>query len=454
MVRRDLFHTDAAEAEQRSIQSVINKKSYERRSTKNLSVEEARNAEAVYKMKSTRDVTRVLFISYDESLLNPAQQSLDGYTNIADLFDEVHILILRTGIPTKTPVLRVADNVWLYTATHEYWWLTPLAGLRLAVDQLVFAEGFRPDLIVARDPFESAALALVLANKYNRSVQVHILENYLVPDFVKKPYGKWRRWLASFVLPRLKSVRTNTRATYDALLKVYKIQDLSLLPRFNNYEALMRQPATVNLKEKYKPFVFIMLYVGRLTPDAALPTLLKAARFGLLNPYVGLIVLGQGPGQKEFETRAEMLGVREQVVFEPKINDVVPYLKSANVLIVPDTNSESEEIVIKGAAAGIPLVLARTPAREDIFVDGESALLCDPNSSDDFSLKLNLLMNDVGLRGQMTEAAQAMVRARFHENQEDYERAYRESVEQVFFLDDTLQTETAMAEPKDKSSKT
>lgn len=446
MARRDLFHTDASDAERYSLEYALKKNRQPADTTKYLSVEEARNDAAVFKMKSTREITRVLFISYDESLLNPDQQSLDGYTNLADLFDEVHILILRAGIPTKTPVLRVADNVWLYTATHEYWWLTPLSGFRLATDQLVFAEGFRPDLIVARDPFESAVLALFLARKYDRPVQVHVMENYFASEFTERPRGAWRRFIARFTLPRLLSVRTNTRATYERLHQAYTIADLALLPRLNNYEALMKQPATLDLKEKYKPFVFIMLYIGRLTSDAAFPVALTAARFGLRNPHVGFVVLGQGPGQKEFATRAEMLQVEKQVVFEPRVEDVVPYLKSANVLIVPDTNPESEELVLKGAAAGIPLIIARTPAREDLFVDGQSALLCDPKSPDDFSLKLNLLMNDVVLRRQMIEAAQDMIRTRFHEDPAVYQQAYRESIEQVFFLDDILD-EQAVDQP-------
>ncbi len=436
MARRDLLQTDASEHERSSLEYALKRSRQGKEDVKYLSVEEAINDESLYEAHSNRDVTRVLFISRDESLLNPDQQSLDGYTNIADLFDEVHILILRQGIPTKTPVLRVSDNVWLYTATDYSWWLTPLAGFNLAKDQLVFAEGFRPDLIVARDPFESGALAWYLGKKYERPVQIHVLENYFRSDFLIQKGNRWRRWFARFILARSKSVRTNTRLIFELLTKKFKIFDLALLPRFNNYEQLMKLPPTIDLKEKYKPFIFIMLYVGRLTHDSAFPKALDGARFGLRNPRLGLIVLGSGPAQKEFVDRANMLKIREQVVFEPRIEgaDIIPYLKSANVLIVPDTGPESEEVVLKGAAAGIPLIMARTPAREDIFVDGESALLCDPNSADDFSLKLNILLNDIVLRRQMVLAAQDMITSRFHENRAEYEQAYRESIEQVLFL--------------------
>lgn len=438
MARRNLSRSDASDFERRSLEYVLDKKREEAEGTRYVSVEEAIGHDSVLELKSSRNVTRVLFISKDESLLNPSQQSLDGYVDIAELFDEVHILILRQGIPTKTAVIRVSENVWIYTATHATWWGTAFSGYRMVRGQLVFAEGFRADLIVARDAFESAALAWYLGRKYKRPVQVHILESFNTKDFrLAAKANRWRRLLAKQILKRIKSVRVSTRALQDELSKQFKFRDLAVLPRLNNYENMINQPATVELRDKYKPFVFIMLYVGKLKYESALADALNAARFGLRNPHIGMIVLGAGPAQKEFAERAEVLQVKTQVVFEPEVKDIVPYLKSANVLIVPDTDPDSEETVLMGAAAGIPMVIARTPARDDIFKDGESALFFTAGNIDEISLKLNILMNDIMLRRQLVEVAQEIIRVRFHENPAVYKQAYRSSIEQVFFLEET-----------------
>ena len=44
-------------------------------------------------------------------------------------------------------------------------------------------------------------------------------------------------------------------------------------------------------------------------------------------------------------------------------------------------------------------------------------------------------MNDVLLRRQMVESAQAMIKAKFHEDPKVYQNAYRTSIEQVFFAE-------------------
>lgn len=438
MARKNLSQLNANEFASNSLDYILEKEKRAKDDTRYLSVEEAINENTVYKVSSNRNETRVLFISRDESLLNPTQQSLDGYTNISDLFDEVHILILRQGIKARNPVLRVAKNVWLYTASDRNWWKTPFAGMSLARQQLVFAEGFRPDLIIARDPFESAVLGLLLSKKYQRPLQLHVLENYYKLDFIKKDKRNiWRSRLAPYVISRIESVRTSTVAMYDLIKLKFTVKDLAVLPRFNNYESLISIPKTIDLRAKYKPFVFIMLYIGKLTNESAVNRAIDAGRFGLRNPHVGLIILGDGPAKKMFEKRAEILGIKEQVVFETDVKDVVPYLKSANVLIIPDTDAESEEVALKGAAAGIPMVLSRTPAREDIFTDGESALFCAPDNIDEFSLKLNILMNDVLLRNHMVQLAQEMIVAKFHDDPNKYLTAYRESLEQVLFIEST-----------------
>ena len=81
--------------------------------------------------------------------------------------------------------------------------------------------------------------------------------------------------------------------------------------------------------------------------------------------------------------------------------------------MVPESDDASEELVLRAAAAGIPLIMARTAKREDLFVDGESALLCTPSAIDEFSLKLNMLMNDSMLRRRLVTAAREMIKVDF-----------------------------------------
>jgi glycosyltransferase involved in cell wall biosynthesis len=437
MPRRDLSHRDASTHAASELEYIIRKDSkLAQPSVPSVTAEQAMREQRVFEMSSNRNVTRVLFISGNSELLNPTQQTLDGYINISDLFDEVHILILREGIVPKNPVLRVAPNVWLYTASARHWWQTPKAGFEMAREQLVFASGFRADLIVARDPFESALVANKLAKLYNRPTQLHILEDYTTSDFAKQSKRNfWRLCLPRFTVPKFLSVRTLTSTMEAYIQKKFVIPDVATLPRYNNYEALIDLKTELVLKEKYQPLIFFILFVGKLNHASTLHRAMDAARFVLRNRRVGMIALGDGVARHEFEKRAKILEVEPQVIFEPKAVNVDAYLKSANILIVSDTDTDSEDVVLRGAAAGIPMVLARTDKREDLFVHGESAFLCEATDIQAFTDHINELLNNIGLRRQFAMNTQELIRNQFHSDPSEYLESYRTSIEQAFFVE-------------------
>ncbi len=439
MARRDLSLRDASYHAASELEYALTReKKTAAPAVPTISPEEAMRADRVVQIGATRDVTRVLFISQNTELLNPATQTLDGYINISNLFDEVHIVVMRQGIQPRVPVMRVAPNVWVYVVSAKLWWWIPMAALKMIQEQMVFATGFRPDLVIARDPFESAFVAIKIAKKYSRPMQLHVLEDYTHRAFLRKArHNFWRRFMPRFTLPYFASVRTQTNSLQVLLQKKRTFLNIDTLPRYQSYEALIDIPKTVDLKDKYQPFVFIMLFVGKLSHESTLHVVIDAARGILRNPRVGLVVLGDGPSRGEFEKRAKVLGIHEQVVFETRTDDVVPYLKSANLLVVSDTDRDSEDLVLKGAAAGIPMVMSCTHAREDVFIEGESAYFCESGDTEAFTNRINDVLNDVSIRNTFIKNGQAMIRSRFHDDPAIYQEAYRASIEEALFVGDS-----------------
>ena len=435
MTKRNLATVDASAQASSELEYVLRSKR-KTDNTPKVTVDEALRQAPIAKTISTRNVTRVLFISQDTSLLNPAKQSLDGFLDLSKLFDEVHILILREGIKPKDPVLRVCDNVWMYTASSRFWFLTPRAGVALAEEQLVFAAGFRPDLIVARDPFESALVARQLSKRFARPAQLHILDDYTTGDFIKKArHNRWRRFIPRFTVKSFLSVRAATGTIERMVARNFTIPDLSLLPRYCDYEAIAKTKKTLDIKEKYKPFIFSILFIGKLNHDSTLFRAIDAARFALRNPRIGLIVLGDGPAKGEFQKRAKILGIEKQVVFESKVVDVVPYLKSANIFLATDIDGDSDEMVLQAAAAGVPLIMSRTQKREDIFEHGVSAFLCEETDTQAFADCISELLNNVGLRSVFNQNTSLIMEKKFHQDVGEYRESYRTSIEQALFVE-------------------
>lgn len=442
--RPDLLKTDASDRERAVLEYVLKREaSTVTNPVPKVSVKEARQGALQVASTSDRDTTRLLFISRDTSLLNQTTQSLDGYLNLADVFDEVHIVVLQPGIKAHNPVLRVSPNVWLYVVTATHWWWTPVAAITMIESQLMFAEGFRPDLVVARDPYESALVAYYIGRHFNRPTQLHILENFTNQRVrATLSHRGWRACLARYVIPKFASIRTSTDQIAALVAKRYPtVLDIATLPRFHNYQAANANAVALTLKDKYQQFTFMIVYLGVLDSESRAYQAMDAVRGLLRNKKIGFVICGEGGARAELQKRAQLLGIAEQVVFERAPSNAVAYLAAVDVLIVPDTTSASDEVAVLGAFAGVPLVLATTPQRADLFVHGESALLSAADNVAALGAHVNQIVNDVALRQILATAAYDTVSTRLHEDPVAYRLAYRDSVEAAMFARETTESD-------------
>jgi glycosyltransferase involved in cell wall biosynthesis len=432
MVQRDLYRTEAHDRERQSLNQALRgvPDPQGRLFHSSTAVGQALSGVGLYDVEVSRDEVRVLFVSQDESLLNPTQQTLDGLIALSSLFHEVHILILRTGIRARFPVLRVAPNVWLYTAAAKAWWWTPIVGLRLLRTQLEFLGELRPDLIVARDPFESALVAWLAGRKYERPVQVHVLEDYTDPTFVSRaPHNRLRRWLASRLLRRVDSIRTDQYAIAANLRALVPEADVAVLPRYTDYTTVAATTPTIDLESTYKPHTFFAVYGSSVGADSSVGKVLRAMQPHLKNPRVALLLVGGGSHAYECEHQARVLGISHQVIVPTSLQPIAVYIHSAQVLIVSDTDRGADELTVLGAALGVPLVIAHTQFRNNLFVHEQSALFFRADSVEELQERLGMIINNASLRRRLVLGAQAVVAEHFHSDRTTYEYAYRQSIE-------------------------
>ena len=88
--RTNLFKTDAADRERAVLDHVLkSERSTAAPTGPKISIAEARQGATQVDIASDRETVRLLFISRDTTLLNQTTQTLDGYLNLADVFDEV-----------------------------------------------------------------------------------------------------------------------------------------------------------------------------------------------------------------------------------------------------------------------------------------------------------------------------------------------------------------------------
>jgi glycosyltransferase involved in cell wall biosynthesis len=384
--------------------------------------------------QNTRFKSRILFLTREIHVLEEHSPLRAHIRSIAQGFDEVHVVVLATVYEAKKGIVRDGLNIWLYTtgSRNNLWHY--FAAAKTIREQLVFSEGFRPDAVIALEPFVSGFVGTLIAERYNRPFQVHVREDFTNETFRSThESAKWLVRLARFVLSHAHSIRCSSERIAEHI-RVYlsKSADVRILPKFMNIEALTSGHRVESEKDLFPHFSFVILFVGTLDTESTLFRAIDAARSALFAKSIGMAVIGDGSRRSEFIERANILGVSEQIVFIKDTHSVRLALSQADVLLCTDADETSDSLVVEAAALGLPLLVAENDFRRNLFIDGEDAFLCPKDDTVCFSQKLNKFLNNVSLRVQFANNARGIVKTRLHEDPEVFVRAYKDSVERVF----------------------
>lgn len=155
---------------------------------------------------------------------------------------------------------------------------------------------------------------------------------------------------------------------------------------------------------------FVVGYIGRVTPDKGVDTLVAALLDDSIDPRARLLVVG--PVEDEaLDARVQQLGKR--VCATGWTDDVWGHLPAIDVLSLPTLREGFPNVVLEAAAAGIPTITTRATGAIDSVVDGETGYLLDIGDSAALTERINGLAADPALRQRLGSAASSRVESEF-----------------------------------------
>jgi glycosyltransferase involved in cell wall biosynthesis len=354
-------------------------------------------------------------------------------SELAEMFAEVHVIVLTEGRGRLMEIKRIGEYAWVYQTDSRSWWRTIFDARRVARKQLMFGEGFRADVVVGADPFEAGLAAHLIAKHYKRPLQVHVNDDFFYAGFKDAaPENSWRLTIADFVLKRAECVRTTSAYIQNRLLERYKKLrgKIELLPVFYDLSAWTSAPISFDLRKEYPQFKFILLHVSNMNGLAHTEEVVDGLYY-LLKQYktMGLVIVGDGERRGELAKRILGYELQNQIVFGSPDTDILSCMKSAQVLIHTSEDPSQDELVLKAAASGLPIVCGDRGLASEFFIDEQSILLCPLGNPSCFGEKVNRLLNENRLRQQLSINARDVVFDSIEQDYQTYLAAYRAAIE-------------------------
>jgi glycosyltransferase involved in cell wall biosynthesis len=156
-----------------------------------------------------------------------------------------------------------------------------------------------------------------------------------------------------------------------------------------------------------------VLFVGRLSPEKGIDTLLTAwERLAEKSP-LKLKIVGDGPLSAKVAEAARKLPDIEWLRQQPK-DRVLELMQEANVLIFPSIWYEAFPLVIVEAfATGLPVIASKTGSMVALIDSGRTGLHFIPGDSDDLAAKIEWLSTHPAEREVLRRAARAEFEAKY-----------------------------------------
>lgn len=127
----------------------------------------------------------------------------------------------------------------------------------------------------------------------------------------------------------------------------------------------------------------VLLHVGRLSLEKRMDIVLEAiAKLASEEPDLRLLVVGKGPAEGTYKSRAATLGISDRVVFAGFLSDedLPKAYASSKALVIASTFETQGLVVLEALASGTPVVGMRYRAIPEFVKEGKNGCLFEPDA--------------------------------------------------------------------------
>jgi len=267
----------------------------------------------------------------------------------------------------------------------------------------------RPDVLHAYSLFSPAAVALFARRVLGVPTVVKVLRGGELGDLIRlrrKRFGARRAAALAHGIDRFVAISREIDAELAGL--GVPAERRCLLPngvdleRFAPADDAERAALRARLGLGAGP---LCVYVGRLVPEKRVEDLLAAwGEVRAAHPRAELAVLGAGPCETPLRRAAP-----PDVHFFGDVLDVAPYLRAADVFVLPSRTEGLSNALLEAMAGGLGIVATAVGGAVDLVEDGESGRLVPPGEPLALRDALASLLADPALRHRLGARARERV---------------------------------------------
>lgn len=334
------------------------------------------------------------------------------------------ISIIAVGKDRKTIVRRGKLCYWLSSGggANPYWLSVSYFVHALRVG-LALARKGEVDVWVTSDVAVAGLAGVFLKFSTSRPLIVHLQgEIFNLPhDRFSRLRARLSARLASYVCSRADRVRAVSEKiggqAQQAGIAVEKIVVLPSRCDLNLFDLeKWRKQGKALQDELGLTGSQVLVFVGSLNASKGVTFILDAmAEIIDRYPDVRLVVVGDGPLEKELKEKSARLSLGEHVIFYGRVSylDVPKFLAAANIFLSPSLDEGMPRSVLEAMAMELPVVVTNVGGNPEIVEHGRTGFLVEPRDFHAIAKSVVELLSDSAISRRMGMAGRRVVHERY-----------------------------------------
>lgn len=171
----------------------------------------------------------------------------------------------------------------------------------------------------------------------------------------------------------------------------------------------------------------IMVHISNYRPVKRSTDVVKIFARVLASMPARLLLIGEGPDLGQVTDLADELGILNRVRLIGVVDDVAPYLRSADLLILPSQTESFGLVALEALASGVPVIASRVGGLPEVVQHGVSGYLFSPGDVEGMAQQAVKILGNHSLSKQLGRAGSEWAAAHFHPDQivPRFEELYR-----------------------------
>ena len=196
------------------------------------------------------------------------------------------------------------------------------------------------------------------------------------------------------------AINSMAKKYYENLTK-REIECIPVPIKFSNFKFLEKDREEIRKEFGISEKIKVIGYVGRLSPEKNLLTLLSSIATIPKDYDLRLVLVGTGPLENSLRDFVNNNNIKDKVIFCGLRNDVRRILSALDIFILPSLTEGLPIAMLEAMAASRAIICSNIAAHQELVEHNKEALLINPNNQKEFKEAILLLCKNDSLREKL-----------------------------------------------------